>query len=207
MCLVEVRLACRRCPLPARRSPRHHQAASSTTSKACATLGLWELQQPRDRLPGQPSEPPRAAAARRRAGREEPQAGRLVRDARRPGDEHQDQHAAGQEGARGRDGVPAGQPPARLPHLRPGRRVRPPGPGASAALGLALPGPTAARQRQPQPAARHLNRLLSPPVPSLPHSLPALTLCSRWSLAATAAASTSASAPWATRTWARWSKR
>ncbi len=35
----------------------------------------------------------------------------------------------GQEGARGGDGVPAHQPPARLPDLRPGRRVRPPGPG------------------------------------------------------------------------------
>ena len=29
----------------------------------------------------------------------------------------------------GRDGVPADQPPARLPDLRPGRRVRPAGPG------------------------------------------------------------------------------
>ena len=35
----------------------------------------------------------------------------------------------GQEGARGGDGVPAHQPPARLPDLRPGRRMRPPGPG------------------------------------------------------------------------------
>ena len=35
----------------------------------------------------------------------------------------------GEEGARGGDGVPAHQPPARLPHLRPGRRVRPAGPG------------------------------------------------------------------------------
>ena len=37
--------------------------------------------------------------------------------------------ADGQEGARGGDGVPAHQPPARLPDLRPGRRMRPPGPG------------------------------------------------------------------------------
>ena len=37
--------------------------------------------------------------------------------------------ADGQEGARGGDGVPAHQPPARLPDLRPGRRVRPAGPG------------------------------------------------------------------------------
>ena len=35
----------------------------------------------------------------------------------------------GEEGARGGDGVPAHQPPARLPDLRPGRRVRPAGPG------------------------------------------------------------------------------
>ena len=38
-------------------------------------------------------------------------------------------HADGQEGARRRDGVPAHQSPARLPDLRPGRRVRPAGPG------------------------------------------------------------------------------
>ena len=37
--------------------------------------------------------------------------------------------ADGQEGARGGDGVPAHQPSARLPDLRPGRRVRPAGPG------------------------------------------------------------------------------
>ena len=35
----------------------------------------------------------------------------------------------GQEGARRGDGVPAHQPPARLPDLRPGRRMRPAGPG------------------------------------------------------------------------------
>ena len=46
---------------------------------------------------------------------------------RRPGDPHR--HADGQEGARGGDGVPAHQPPARLPDLRPGRRMRPAGPG------------------------------------------------------------------------------
>ena len=34
-----------------------------------------------------------------------------------------------EEGARRRDGVPADQPPARLPDLRPGRRVRSAGPG------------------------------------------------------------------------------
>ncbi len=36
--------------------------------------------------------------------------------------------ADGEEGARGGDGVPADQPPAGLPDLRPGRRVRPAGP-------------------------------------------------------------------------------
>ena len=35
----------------------------------------------------------------------------------------------GEEGARRGDGIPAHQPSARLPDLRPGRRVRPPGPG------------------------------------------------------------------------------
>ena len=40
---------------------------------------------------------------------------------------HQD--ADGEEGARRGDGVPAHQPSARLPDLRPGRRVRPAGPG------------------------------------------------------------------------------
>ncbi len=35
----------------------------------------------------------------------------------------------GEEGPRRGDGVPAHQPPARLPDLRPGRRVRPSGPG------------------------------------------------------------------------------
>ena len=37
--------------------------------------------------------------------------------------------ADGEEGARGGDGVPPHQPPAGLPHLRPGWRVRPAGPG------------------------------------------------------------------------------
>ena len=46
---------------------------------------------------------------------------------RRPDDPHR--HADGQEGARRGDGVPAHQPPARLPDLRPGRRMRPAGPG------------------------------------------------------------------------------
>ena len=46
---------------------------------------------------------------------------------RQAGDLHH--HADGAEGAQGRDGVPADQPSARLPDLRPGRRVRPAGPG------------------------------------------------------------------------------
>ena len=46
---------------------------------------------------------------------------------RAAGDHHP--HQARQEGARRGDGVPAHQPSARLPDLRPGRRVRPAGPG------------------------------------------------------------------------------
>ena len=45
---------------------------------------------------------------------------------RRPGNLHR--HADGQEGPGRGDGVPAHQPPAGLPDLRPGRRVRPAGP-------------------------------------------------------------------------------
>ena len=48
-------------------------------------------------------------------------------EGRAAGDQHQD--ADGEEGARRRDGVPADQPSARLPDLRPGRRMRPAGPG------------------------------------------------------------------------------
>jgi hypothetical protein len=40
------------------------------------------------------------------------------------------------QGARGRHGVFAGQPPARLPDLRPGRRVRPPGHTCTGRCGL-----------------------------------------------------------------------
>mmetsp|Transcript_4716 Transcript_4716/g.13569 ORF Transcript_4716/g.13569 Transcript_4716/m.13569 type:complete len:229 (+) Transcript_4716:232-918(+) len=58
-----------------------------------------------------------------------PQAGGVVRHAGQPGHEHQDQHAAGQEGAGGCHGVFTRQPPARLSDLRPGGRVRPAGPG------------------------------------------------------------------------------
>ena len=41
----------------------------------------------------------------------------------------QHQVADGAQGARRRDGIPADQPSARLPDLRPGRRMRPAGPG------------------------------------------------------------------------------
>ena len=65
------------------------------------------------------------------------QAGRVLRlerarlppgpERRAAGGQHQD--ADGEEGARRRDGIPADQPSARLPDLRPGRRMRPAGPG------------------------------------------------------------------------------
>ena len=48
---------------------------------------------------------------------------------RRAAEGAQHPHADGEEGARRRDGVPADQPSARLPDLRPGRRMRPAGPG------------------------------------------------------------------------------
>ena len=64
-----------------------------------------------------------------RAGGEEPQARGLVRHAGGAGHGGQDEYAAGEKGAGGRDGVPAHQPPPGLPHLRPGRRVRPARPG------------------------------------------------------------------------------
>jgi hypothetical protein len=50
---------------------------------------------------------------------------RMARTARHGG---QDELAPRAQGARGHYGVPARQPPSRLPHLRPGRRVRSPGP-------------------------------------------------------------------------------
>ena len=64
-----------------------------------------------------------AAGVLRAAGKRHlPQQGRHAR---------QDQHdvAAGEEGARRRDGIPAHQSSARLPDLRSGRRVRSAGPG------------------------------------------------------------------------------
>ena len=60
-------------------------------------------------------------------GPPKPQASCAMPVADKHGDHHQ--HADGAEGAQRRDGVPADQPSARLPDLRPGRRVRPAGPG------------------------------------------------------------------------------
>ena len=86
---------------------------------------------------------PRAAVDRRQLpdvpgrGEGRPEAGRKLRlgRARLPsGAEGRaagnlDAFADGEEGARRRDGIPADQPPAGLPDLRPGRRVRSAGPG------------------------------------------------------------------------------
>ena len=86
---------------------------------------------------------PRAAVDRRqlpdvpRRGEGRPEAGGKLRlgRARLPsGPEGRaagnlDAFADGEEGARRRDGIPADQPPAGLPDLRPGRRVRSAGPG------------------------------------------------------------------------------
>ena len=74
------------------------------------------------------------------------EADRLLRHAgrRRHGGPHR--HADGAQGAPRRDGVPADQPSARLPDLRPGRRVRPAGPGDGLRLRpLALSTRTSAR--------------------------------------------------------------
>ena len=60
---------------------------------------------------------------------EGPQAGGVVRAARGRGAGDLTTRTDGEEGARRGDGVPPDQPPARLPDLRPGRRVRPAGPG------------------------------------------------------------------------------
>jgi hypothetical protein len=57
------------------------------------------------------------------AGGEEPQAGGLLRHARGSRHEDQDRHAHGQEGARGRHGVPAGEASGR--GQPPGARARP----------------------------------------------------------------------------------
>ncbi len=74
---------------------------------------------------------------------------------------------AGQGGARGGHGVPARQPPARLPGLRPGRRVPPAGPLVSSSGprhhphgrdAADLPGPRAAADRaarDPEPEPLH----------------------------------------------------
>ncbi len=86
---------------------------------------------------------PRAAVGRRqlphvpRRGAGRAEADRLVRHGGARPAAGAERRAAGrahalavdQEGPRRGDGVPAHQPPARLPDLRPGRRVRPAGPG------------------------------------------------------------------------------
>ena len=106
---------------------------------------------------------PRAPVDRRqlphvpRRGGRHPQAGRVVRHGRHRPAAQQGRRAAkvfttsadGQEGARRRDGVPADQPSARLPDLRPGRRVRPAGPGDGLRLRrLALHREQARRRRE-----------------------------------------------------------
>ncbi len=56
-------------------------------------------------------------------------AGELRAAGRRQAGDLRPSHADRAEGAQRRDGIPADQPSARLPDLRPGRRVRPAGPG------------------------------------------------------------------------------
>jgi hypothetical protein len=111
---------------------------------------------------------PRAAVDRRqlpdvpRGGRRRAAEARcLLRDAGarpapRPGGRaagRQDEVAHGQEGAGGGDGVPPHQPPARLPDLRPGRRMRPAGPGDGLWRGLLALPRAQARGRRPEPRA------------------------------------------------------
>ena len=86
---------------------------------------------------------PRAAVDRRQLpdvpgrGEGRPEAGRKLRLGRSRLPSRSQGRAAGnldtladgEEGARRRDGIPADQPSAGLPDLRPGRRVRPAGPG------------------------------------------------------------------------------
>ncbi len=90
-----------------------------------------------------------------RRGREGAEAAAGLRDARRRG--HEDLHAleAGDLGAESDDGVPAHQSSARLPDLRPGRRVRAAGPrDGLRPRRLALHRAEAHRQRQELRAAR-----------------------------------------------------
>src|SRR6187549_742770 len=51
----------------------------------------------------------------------EVEAGRVVRDGVRRQHGREDRYRDGPEGPQGRDGIPADQPPPRLPDLRPGR--------------------------------------------------------------------------------------
>ncbi len=97
--------------------------AGSTVLQACEAAGR-EI--PRLLLPSTPQHRRQLPDVPGRDG-EVAKADRVLRDAgrRRHGD--QDRHAAGPQGAQGRARAPAHQPPARLPDLRPGRRVRPAG--------------------------------------------------------------------------------
>ena len=75
-----------------------------------------------------------------------------------------DQFADGAQGAQGRAGIPADQPSARLPDLRPGRRMRPAGPDDGLRRRLvALRREQARRRGQvPRPAGQDLDEPLHP---------------------------------------------
>ena len=101
-----------------------------------------------------------------------PEADRLVRHGRHRSAAQQGRRAAqgahrqpaGEGGARRRDGIPAHQPSARLPDLRPGRRVRPAGPGDGLRLRrLALHREQARRRREVhRPADQDVHEPLHP---------------------------------------------
>ena len=75
----------------------------------------------------------------------------------RPAAGGQDQLADGQEGPRGGDGVPADQPSAGLPDLRPGRRMRPAGSGDGLRRRFRALPRTQARDRGPRSGAAGRN--------------------------------------------------
>ena len=93
-----------------------------------------------------------------RAGREGAEAAAGLRDAGHRRHEGVDAFGAGDQGAAGRDGVPADQPSARLPDLRPGRRMPVAGPRRRLRrVGFALPREEARRVPQVHGPA-HLRR-------------------------------------------------
>ena len=100
--------------------------AGTTVLQACEQAGVEVAAFLLSRAAGDRRQLPHVPG---RAG-EGAEADRLLRDAgrRRHGDPHR-QSPKAQEGAQRRHGVPADQPSARLPDLRPGRRVRSAGPG------------------------------------------------------------------------------